>query len=157
MSKLKYIFIYLIVFFFVNCKTQKKVVEEKLSIIKSDITHSSVETIKIPPIATSLTINEVCDSITGKPNDFKQIVVIGQDTLELSLENNDLRLKVNRLEQELSKTDSINKVLSSDKSTERIEESKTTTTSFKSILIMLILALLFLFKERIPLINLIKL
>ena len=100
---MKYTYLILLLLI-VGCKT-KQSTTEKVSEFKSDTIYSKIETITRPPILSSLTINEICDTITGKPKEFNQLFIVGQDTLELSIENNKLKLNISQLEQLLKESD----------------------------------------------------
>ncbi len=96
-----------------SCRS-KKTVLDKIETVKSDTLIVKSETVVRPPILSSLTINEICDTLTGKPKVFKQVFVIDGDTLELSLKNNELTLYNNQLKKTISKKDSVYEALKSE-------------------------------------------
>ncbi len=101
--KFKLAIAYLLLIFFASCKT-KQSVSEKVFVKESDSLILRTTVLEQPPTLATLTINEVCDSVTSKPKDFKQVFVVSGDTLELSIKNNELILNVNRLKRQLEKT-----------------------------------------------------
>lgn len=113
MNKLKYILLYLIFIFFVSCKTTSKV--EKISEVKSDTLYNKVETIIRPPLLNNLTIFDICDTLTGKPKEFKYKYVIEKDTFEISLLNNELNLAIQQQKELKSKNDSLVRIINSEK------------------------------------------
>lgn len=89
-------FIVLAVLLFSGCRAKK----ETVSITKvTDTLILKTEVIRRPPLLTTLTINEVCDTITGKAKEFRQTVVVGTDTLDLWMRNNELTVKNKKLEE----------------------------------------------------------
>jgi uncharacterized protein YcfL len=99
--------IILILLFLTSCKSSKSV--EKVETIKNDsLVIRSISTVQ-PNILSSLVINEICDSITNKPKQFKQKFVIGQDTMLISLKNNNLNVEINQLKKILKQKDSVYK------------------------------------------------
>lgn len=92
-----------------GCKTKKTTIE-KVDTVKNDTLIIKSESVVSPPILSSLTIEEVCDTVTGNPKDFQQVFVIEGDTLELSIRNNQLKLYNNRLQRTISQKDSVLKV-----------------------------------------------
>lgn len=125
MNKLKYILLYLVFIFFVGCKPSKSVIE-KVSETKSDTLYNKVETVVNPPILSSLVINELCDSITGKPKEFKNRVIIDKDTVYVEVVDNELNITVNRLKNIISKKDSTYKAellkIRNSKETNKVKE-----------------------------------
>lgn len=140
MNKVKIVLFYVLYLLAIGCASKKSFIE-KVSEVKSDTIYSKVETITRPPILSSLTINEVCDSITGKAKDFKQVFIVNGDTLELSIKNNELNIKVNQLKQELSKIKKDYKVSNSNTNTSKESKKVIVRTSFK-VWVFLILSVL---------------
>jgi hypothetical protein len=90
-----------------SCRTTKSV--EKVETIKNDsLVIRSISTVQ-PNILSSLVINQICDSVTNKPKEFRQIFVIGQDTMAISLKNNNLNVEINQLKKILKQKDSVYK------------------------------------------------
>jgi uncharacterized protein YcfL len=99
--------IILILLFLTSCKSTKSV--EKVQTIKNDsLVIRSISTVQ-PNILSSLFINEICDLVTNKPKQFKQKFVIGQDTMLISLNNNNLNVEINQLKKLISQKDSVYK------------------------------------------------
>jgi 2-phospho-L-lactate transferase/gluconeogenesis factor (CofD/UPF0052 family) len=99
--------IILILIFLTSCKSTKSV--EKVETIKNDsLVIRSISTVQ-PNILSSLVINEICDTLTDKAKEFRQIFVIGQDTMAISLKNNNLNVEINQLKRILKQKDSVYK------------------------------------------------
>ena len=99
--------IILILLLLTSCKTTKSV--EKVENIKNDsLVIRSISTVQ-PNILSSLVINDICDSFTNKPKQFRQIFVIDQDTMAISLKNNNLNVEINQLKKIISQKDSVYK------------------------------------------------
>ena len=84
-------------------KTYEKTVETKLI----DSTIRIKETLRTPPILSTLVIDEICDTTTQRPKKFNQSFVFNGDTLKLSLQNNQLRFEIEQLQKEIKRKDSI--------------------------------------------------
>lgn len=82
--------------------TAKKELVHKSETIKSDTLILKTETIKSALINSSIVIKELCDSITKRPKDYKQVFVVAGDTIKLSIENNQLKLDIKRIESTIS-------------------------------------------------------
>jgi len=101
-----FVFAFLMIFA-LSCKTTKSV--EKIETIKNDsLVIRSISTVQ-PNILSSLFINEICDSVTSKPKQFRQKFVIGQDTMLISLKNNNLNVEINQLKKIIKQKDSVYK------------------------------------------------
>jgi uncharacterized protein YcfL len=99
--------IILILLFLTSCKSSKSV--EKVETIKNDsLVIRSISTVQ-PNILSSLVINQICDTLTKKPKEFSQIFVIGEDTMAISLKNNNLNVEINQLKKILKQKDSVYK------------------------------------------------
>ena len=98
MKNLKYLFLVILI----SSCTAKKELIQKSETIKSDTLVIKTETIKSPLINSSIVIKELCDSITNKPKDYKQVFVVAGDTIKLSIENNQLKLDIKRIESTIS-------------------------------------------------------
>ena len=97
--------IILILLLLTSCKTTKSV--EKVETIKNDsLVIRSISTVQ-PNILSSLVINQICDTLTNKPKEFMQIFVIGQDTMAISLKNNNLNVEINQLKKIIKQKDSV--------------------------------------------------
>ena len=106
MKNYKIILFYIAALFFMSCGSVKKKLEHT-STIKSDTLIVKTEEIIRPPILSNLTINEICDSITGKPVQFKKVYVIDKDTVSVEVVDNELNVVINQLSKVVSKKDSI--------------------------------------------------
>ena len=127
MTKIKYILLYLVFIFFVGCKPSKSVIE-KVSETKSDTLYNKVETVIRPPVLNNLTIFDICDTITGKPKEFRYKYIFEKDTLELSLLNNELNFSIDQIKLLQYKNDSLVRIINSDKK----ESKQETVTKFKT-------------------------
>lgn len=125
MNKLKYILLYLFIVLIMGCRAKKNVVE-KSSVIKSDTLYNKVETVISPPVLSSLVINEICDTITGKAKEFKNRVIIDKDTVYVEVIDNELNITINRLKNIMSKKDSTYKAellkIRNSKETNKVKE-----------------------------------
>lgn len=109
MNKYKFILLYIAFFCAVGCKTKQKTIE-KVSETKSDTLIMKSKVIETPPILTSLNILEICDTVTGKPKEFRYRYVVEKDTLEVNLLNNELSISNNQLSQIKRQLDSITSI-----------------------------------------------
>ena len=75
-----------------GCKAKQPLIETE--VIKIDSLKIDKKEIIFAPVASSLTINELCDTITGKARPFKSEVVRGKDTIDLEVKNNSLYLSI---------------------------------------------------------------
>ncbi len=104
-----------------GCRTKKLV--SKTEIKKSDTLIVKTEVIKAPVLNQSLTIKEICDSVTGEVVRFKKVFVVDGDSIEiLTNENNELSIKIAQLEKTLKKKDSIARI-SDSKETSDVHET----------------------------------
>jgi hypothetical protein len=149
MNKTKTILLYIFFVFAVGCKTKQTYIE-KVSEKKIDSVYISTKTIETPPILSSLTINQICDTLTGKPKEFKQSILIGDDILELSIKNNNIKLDLERLKRTISKQDSVSRLELSNIHTEITSEIIKYRTDWRIIFILSSLIVLFLFFPTIP-------
>ena len=106
MKNYKIILFYLVILLVSSCGSVKKKLEHT-STIKSDTLIVKTEEVIRPPVLSNLTINEICDSITGKPVQFKKIYVIDKDTVYIEVVDNELNVMINQLSKVVSKKDSI--------------------------------------------------
>lgn len=97
-----------------SCATTKKNTIHNKSEKKADSVYHSTKIIERPPILSSLTINDICDSITNKPIQFKKEIIIINDTILIETVNDDLQISVNLASGIISKQDSIIKVRNSE-------------------------------------------
>jgi uncharacterized protein YcfL len=139
--------IILILLFLTSCKSTKSV--EKVETIKNDsLVIRSISTVQ-PNILSSLVINEICDTLNNKPKEFRQIFVIGQDTMAISLKNNNLNVEINQLKKILKQKDSVYK----SKISSQNQSKKETIIKYRipkwSIFIMLLIPL-FIIIPKIP-------
>lgn len=89
---MKYTLIFLSFLVFASCKTPKPS-------FKSEVT--KVDSVKInktltifAPVASSLTINDLCDTLTGKARSFKSEFVRGKDTIYIEVAGNALKMSI---------------------------------------------------------------
>mgnify|MGYP003671579664 CR=1 FL=1 len=76
----------------IGCKAKQPLVETE--VIKIDSLKIDKKEIIFAPVASSLTIHELCDTITGKARPFKSEVVRGKDTIDLEVKDNSLYLSI---------------------------------------------------------------
>ncbi len=122
MGKLKIIILYIFFASFVGCKTKQ--VASKVESIKSDTLIIKSKVIETPPLLSSLIINEICDSTTGKAVQFRKEFIVKNDTILIETVNDDLQIKLNIAEDIISKQDSIISVKDTQYSSEITNEKK---------------------------------
>ena len=108
MKNYKIILFYLLALLAIGCGSVKKksdiyTVSEKK--VDSLYYSSNIET--KPPVLSSLTINEICDSVTNEPVKFKKEFIIKNDTIVVETVNNELQISINLAEEIIKKQDSI--------------------------------------------------
>ena len=132
-----------------SCKTKKEVLHT-LSVSKVDSVYISRKIIETPPILSSLIINEICDSVTGKAKEFKQVFVVDKDTSTVEIKNNELIINFNLLNKKIREKDSIVKIR--DSQIKELKETKVTktATNWKLILILISIPLVFIIFPKIP-------
>ena len=87
-----------------GCRAKKV---ERTEIRQSDTLIVKKEVIKAPVMNHSLTIHEICDSITGEVVRFEKVFVVDGDSIELlTTANNTLKLQIKARERTLSERDS---------------------------------------------------
>lgn len=91
MKNLPTILFYLLILVATSCGSKKKVFTSVSKVTDSLIV--KVEKVERPPLLSSLTIDEICDSVTNRPVKFKKIFVVKNDTIEISTIDNQLRFK----------------------------------------------------------------
>lgn len=107
-----------------GCKSTKDIYTVSEKKVDSLYYSSQIET--KPPIASSLIINEICDSVTNKPVQFKKQFITKNDTILIEVVNDDLQIKYNFAQDTISKQDSIIKVQISElKESRKITKTKT--------------------------------
>ena len=146
MSKLKYIFIYLIVIFFFGCKTKEKSIEY-IEKVKTDSTKTEL-TLKSE---SKYKIDILCDPVTGLPKDFTRTTDNGIVKTKTEVKDNKYTYT-----EEIDSTKQETKIV---KEYITVYKDKIITKEVYPLWLVIsipLLVLLFLFKERIPLINLIK-
>lgn len=87
--KLKLLLTYIILVFFVGCKT-KQSISEKVFVKESD----SVSTTLQLNTDNTIIIENLCDSITGKPIEFINMVDTGTSSTEIKIKDNQLTANV---------------------------------------------------------------
>lgn len=91
-----------------GCKSKQPIT--KIETKKVDSVYIKIEAIKSPVLTDILTIQEICDTVTGEVIRFKKVFVINGDSIEvLTNEKNELNIKVSQLSKELKRLDSISK------------------------------------------------
>jgi len=106
MNRFKVIALYLLVIFIMGCAAKKNVYRN-ISTKVTDTLILKTEVIKAPLLNSTLVIKELCDSITSKPKPFQQTFVVGKDTVFVKVDNNQLTFKVEQLEKEILRRDSV--------------------------------------------------
>lgn len=66
----------------------------KTETIKIDSVYINKKEIVFAPIASKLTINDICDTLTGLARPFKSELVRGKDTIFVEVAGNDLNLSI---------------------------------------------------------------
>ena len=96
-----------------SCRSKKEVL--KTEVKTSDTLFVKSETIKAPVLNQSLTIQQICDSVTGEVVRFKKVFVVDGDSIQVLTDvNNSLQIKINQRERTLSEKDSIIRSLKSE-------------------------------------------
>jgi hypothetical protein len=80
-------YIFLLLFFFTSC-TAKKVVTEYKETIKTDTIYKTKTIKEVQRFTDTLTIENPCDSLTGKLKPFKQLIKTKQGNISLTGLNN---------------------------------------------------------------------
>ncbi len=89
-----------------GCKSKQPIT--KIETKKVDSVYIKTEVIKSPVLTDILTIQEICDTVTGEVIRFKKVFVINGDSIEiLTNEKNELNIKLSQLSKELKRKDSI--------------------------------------------------
>ncbi|AGO47301.1 hypothetical protein Phi19:1_gp011 [Cellulophaga phage phi19:1] len=103
-----------------------------------------------PPILSSLVIEEICDSVTALPKQFKQVYIIKNDTIRVEVKDNNLQLDFNKVEALISQKDSIVKVKESE--IKELKETNKTTlvTNWRLVIILSLVILVFIVFPKIP-------
>lgn len=101
--KIKHIIVWLAFFSFVGCKSTKL---EKLEVRTDSTVRVHTETVR-PPILDKLTVYDVCDTVTGKPIQFKKEFAVNSDTIIIEVVDNDLLMSLKFAEEIISKQDSL--------------------------------------------------
>src|SRR5690606_12211023 len=87
-----------------SCRAKKI---EKTEIKRSDTLIVKKEVIKAPVLSQTLTLLEICDTITGLPRSVEYIHVVDGDSIKLlTTANNTLKLQIKARERTLSEKDS---------------------------------------------------
>lgn len=88
-----------------SCRAKKI---ERTEIRQSDTLIVKRETIRAPNLNHTLTVHDICDSITGEVVKFRDVFVIDGDSIEiLTNENNQLIRRIKAHERIISEKDSI--------------------------------------------------
>lgn len=103
----------LLIVLLTGCRTKKEVI--KTEVRTSDSLFVKTETIKAPVLNQSLTIEQICDTITGEVVRFKKVFVVDGDSIQILTDvNNSLQIKISQRERTISEKDSIIQKLRSD-------------------------------------------
>ena len=103
-----------------SCKSKQPMT--KIETKKVDSVYIKIETIKSPVLTDILTIQEICDTVTGEVIRFKKVFVINGDSIEvLTNEKNELNIKVSQLSKELKRLDSVSKTKEVIEKTDNLE------------------------------------
>lgn len=103
-----------------GCKSKQPMT--KIETKKIDSVYIKTEVIKSPILTDILTIQEICDTVTGEVVRFKKVFVINGDSIEvLTNEKNELNIKVSQLSKELKRLDSVSKTKESIEKTDKLE------------------------------------
>lgn len=98
------LFLFLAVVLLSSCRAKKV---ERTEVRHSDTLIVKKEVIKAPVLNHSLTIHEICDSITGEVVRFEKVFVVDGDSIQLLTDaNNTLKLQIKARERTLSERDS---------------------------------------------------
>ncbi|QQO97170.1 hypothetical protein Nekkels2_72 [Cellulophaga phage Nekkels_2] len=146
---MKKIAIFASVVLMMGCRTKKEVLH---TISENKIDSVYIKTTKevSPPILSSLVIEEICDSVTALPKQFKQVYIIKNDTIRVEVKENNLQLDFNKVEALISQKDSIVKVKESE-IRELKETNKTTlVTNWRLVIILSLVILVFIVFPKIP-------
>lgn len=88
-----------------GCRAKKV---ERTEVKRSDSLIVKREVIKAPVLNHSLTIHEICDTITGEVVRFEKVFVVDGDSIQLlTTANNTLKLQIKARERIISEKDSI--------------------------------------------------
>lgn len=103
----------LLIILLFGCRTKREVL--KTEVRTSDSLFVKTETIKAPVLNQSLTIEQICDTITGEVVRFKKVFVVDGDSIQILTDvNNSLQIKISQRERTISEKDSIIQKLRSD-------------------------------------------
>ena len=103
-----------------GCKSKQPMT--KIESKKVDSIYIKTETVRSPVLTDILTIQEICDTVTGEVIRFKKIFVINGDSIEvLTNEKNELNIKVSQLSKELKRLDSVSKTKEVIEKTDKLE------------------------------------
>ncbi|RDY57732.1 hypothetical protein [Flagellimonas nanhaiensis] len=104
---------YILIFLLLGCKTKKQVLRTEIR--TSDTLIVKSEMIKAPVLNQALTIEQICDTVTGEVVRFKKVFVVDGDSIEiLTNDNNQLQVKISQLEKLVKQKDSIASVKESE-------------------------------------------
>lgn len=99
-----YILILLVTILATGCKSKQV---HRTEVRQSDTLIVKKEVIKAPVMNHSLTIHEICDTITGEVVRFEKVFVVDGDSIELlTTANNTLKLQIKARERIISEKDS---------------------------------------------------
>ncbi|AGO48345.1 hypothetical protein Phi10:1_gp004 [Cellulophaga phage phi10:1] len=146
---MKKLTIFASVLLIMGCRAKKEVLHT-ISEKKIDSVYIKKTKEVSPPILSSLVIEEICDSVTALPKQFKQVYIIKNDTIRVEVKDNNLQLDFNKVEALISQKDSIVKVKESEIK-ELKETSKTTlVTNWRLVIILSLVIIVFIVFPKIP-------
>lgn len=103
-----------------GCKSKQPMT--KIESKKVDSIYIKTEAVRSPLLTDILTIQEICDTVTGEVIRFKKVFVINGDSIEvLTNEKNELNIKVSQLSKELKRLDSVSKTKEVIEKTDNLE------------------------------------
>jgi len=92
MKKTIFISFALLFLVFSGCRAKKEVTKSET--IKIDSVYINRSEVVFAPLASALTINDLCDTITGKARPFKSELIRGKDTIFIEVAGNALNLSI---------------------------------------------------------------
>lgn len=91
-----------------GCATKKRV--QKVEVTQVDTIYVKQAIVKIPKVINETVVSNICDTVTKEVVRFKKVFVVDGDSLEiLTNQNNELIIKNQRQERQLSRLDSVAK------------------------------------------------
>lgn len=102
---MKTLYLLIIIILLSSCRAKKVM---RTEVRQSDTLIIKKEVIKAPNLNQTLTIQEICDTITGEVVRFEKVFVIDGDSIKLLTDaNNSLKLEIKARERIISEKDSL--------------------------------------------------